>query len=63
MFISIYHALAGAGGAVSDIGAALIAFFATITDYTLWRSLGWMLLGIALIGGGVVLWVKTEVKL
>lgn len=47
-------------GAITDVGAALIGFFSTITDYRMWRSLAWLLLGVASIIGGIVLWAKTR---
>lgn len=31
---------------VSDVAGSLAAFFATVTDYRMWRSLGWILLGL-----------------
>lgn len=34
---------------VTDTGAALATFFAVITDVTMWRSLGWIALGIVMI--------------
>lgn len=45
--------------AVTDTTNALVLFFATVTDYTMWRSVGWLLLGLALIGGGLALLAKT----
>lgn len=45
--------------AVTDTTTALVEFFATVTDYTMWRSVGWLLLGLALIGGGLALLAKT----
>jgi len=43
----------------TDVGIALLAFFEEITDYRLWRSLGWLLLGLLLTALGVVSWLKT----
>lgn len=43
---------------LSDVGIALAAFFAEITDYHLWRSLAWLALGVLMMGAGAVLWLK-----
>lgn len=48
-------------GGLSDVASMLFGFFDTITNGKMWRSLGWLLLGIALIVIGVTLWLKTEV--
>jgi FtsH-binding integral membrane protein len=39
------------------VGAVLTAFFGTITDGKMWRSLGWLLLGL-LIMGFALLWLS-----
>jgi hypothetical protein len=46
---------------ITDTTNALVLFFATITDYTMWRSIGWLLLGLALIGGGLALLAKSAI--
>ena len=43
----------GAQG-VDRVAAVLAAFFATLTDGKFWRSLGWLLLGLVLLGIGIV---------
>lgn len=53
--------IAGAVSGLTDTGSALIAFFTTVTDYRMWRSLGWLLLGIVLIGAGLALAAKDTV--
>lgn len=53
--------LSGVVSGLTDTGSALIAFFTTVTDYRMWRSLGWLLLGIVLIGAGLVLAAKDTV--
>lgn len=45
---------------LTDVGVTLVAFFAELTDYRLWRSLAWLLLGIILMTGGAVIWLKTS---
>lgn len=41
----------------SSIQNALSAFYDKLTDGKMWRSLGWLLLGVALMLLGVVLWI------
>lgn len=53
----IFKAMLGPFGQLSDIAAALVAFFSEITDFRMWRSLGWLLLGIVLLAGGLILWL------
>lgn len=66
-FTSILNALLGNGAAaagsggltgLSDTANALIAFFTTVTDYRMWRSFGWLLLGIGLIAAGLLILAK-----
>jgi hypothetical protein len=35
-----------------------LAFLGQLTDIRLWRSLGWVLLGIVVLGAGLLLWLK-----
>lgn len=52
----------GAGlSGLTDVGASLIAFFGSITDGAMWRSLGWLLLGVLLMAAGLGLWVRSGV--
>lgn len=44
-------------GGFSSVSNALTAFYRKVTDGKMWRSLGWLLLGIALIIAGLVLWI------
>jgi uncharacterized membrane protein len=54
--------LSGLGlSGLTDTAGVLVAFFATITDYRMWRSLGWLLLGILMIAGGLAMWAKDSV--
>lgn len=54
--------LSGLGlSGLTDTAGVLVAFFATITDYRMWRSLGWLLLGVVMIAAGLSLWLKGEV--
>ena len=60
-FTSLLTGLLGSGaGGLTDVGAGLIAFFETITDGALWRSLGWLLLGILTMAAGLSLWARAE---
>lgn len=43
----------------TDVGITLMAFFEEITDFRLWRSLGWLLLGLLMMVAGAVTWLKT----
>lgn len=58
-FESVFSSL-GLGGVV-DAGQALGAFFDTITNGRMWRSLGWLLLGVVLIIIGAAMWLRAEV--
>lgn len=57
------HAASAAEGAVENVSGfssvqnALSAFYDKITDGKMWRSLGWLLLGAALIITGIGLWI------
>jgi hypothetical protein len=50
--------LTGFASGLSDTANALVAFFTTITDYRMWRSLGWLLLGAGMITAGLLLLAK-----
>jgi hypothetical protein len=50
--------LGGFASGLSDTASTLVAFFTTITDYRMWRSLAWLLLGTGMIGAGVALLAK-----
>lgn len=60
-FSSIWGSIWSSGAALGDTASALVAFFQTITDYTMWRSLGWLILGIIMIALGVYSWSKETV--
>ena len=42
---------------IDEIGAVLEAFFDTISDGKMWRSVGWLLLGLVLTVFGIRLWL------
>jgi len=44
--------------AIGDVAAALEAFFSAITDAKMWKSLGWLLLGVAFLTMGILLWLR-----
>lgn len=50
--------LAGLEGIARILGD----FTSALTDGKLWRSLGWVFLGIAVLGAGLVLWLGREAK-
>lgn len=60
-FESLISALIPGLSGLSDVGSALVAFFDTITNGRMWRSLGWLLLGVVMMAAGLTLWLKTEV--
>jgi hypothetical protein len=43
---------------LAGIAGALAAFYHAVTDGKMWRSLAWILLGVALIITGIVLWMR-----
>lgn len=54
---------AGVGGAVSSFTSvqnALSAFYDKLTDGKMWRSLGWLLLGVILIISGVAMLIGEK---
>ncbi len=54
--------LSGLGlSGLTDTAGVLVAFFATITDYRMWRSLAWLILGVLMIAGGLTMWTKDAV--
>lgn len=49
-------------GAVTGLGATIGGFMAAVMDVTMWRSLGWLWLGMILMLWGVTLWRLGGVK-
>jgi|SRR6185437_14922195 len=47
---------------LSGIEAGFTGFFNVLTDGKMWRSLGWIALGILLLGMGVSIWLKLPQK-
>lgn len=45
-------------GNSAGLAEAVSAFFADVTSTAMWRSLGWLLLGVLMMIGGVAWWVK-----
>jgi hypothetical protein len=41
-----------------DVAAALKAFFSAVTDYKMWRSVAWIMLGLFLMVNGILLWLR-----
>jgi hypothetical protein len=59
-FSDALSALSPFGGAISgltDTGEAVIAFFTAVTDGKMWRSLGWLFLGIFLFFFGLYMFL------
>lgn len=52
----------GAGINFSSVQNALTAFYRAVTNGKMWRSLGWLLLGLVLIIMGAALWIKGSVS-
>lgn len=50
---------AAAGGSVGGLFAPFVAFFGTITDGRMWRSFGWLILGVLLMVFGINLWLHN----
>jgi UDP-N-acetylmuramyl pentapeptide phosphotransferase/UDP-N-acetylglucosamine-1-phosphate transferase len=58
--VSAFQSLAGltgTEGVVAEIGTVWL----TVTDYRMWRSLGWLLLGITMIIIGFVIWNRHAI--
>jgi len=47
---------------LSGIEAGFTGFFNVLTDGKMWRSLGWIALGIVLLAMGISLWLKLPQK-
>ena len=50
-------AASNAVGGVNGLGQAVTAAWTNLRDYKMWRSLGWLLLGIVLMFLGVAWWI------
>lgn len=49
--------------ALGQIAAAIRAFFDAITDAAMWRSIGWIFLGMWMIWVGIMLWLRVPQKM
>lgn len=45
---------------IQQIGAAFESFYRILTDGKMWRSLGWIILGLIFIISGIFLWLKNS---
>lgn len=45
---------------LAAIAAALAKFVGYLGDVAMWRSLGWLLLGVIMVIAGILLWLKKE---
>lgn len=64
MWDSIVSALQGIMGipdSVSKTAGVFSTAWATVTDFRMWRSLGWLLLGVVLIIIGFVIWNRHAI--
>jgi hypothetical protein len=50
------------GATFVDVAHALAAFYDKITDYKMWRSLGWLMLGLVLMIVGLALLLRRTVS-
>lgn len=46
---------------IDEVAAVLKAFYNAVTDGKLWRSLGWVVLGLAILGAGIALFFKKQI--
>jgi len=56
--------ISGTGGAMSSINDAVSltkAMWLNVSDYRMWRSLGWVLLGIVMMILGFVVWNRKAI--
>lgn len=54
--------LGGLLSGIGEVGAVFKAFFSQVTKLTMWRSLGWCVLGVLLIVAGVAGWARSQVS-
>jgi hypothetical protein len=62
---SASDALASAGGAMSSLNDSISfakAVWLNISDFRMWRSLGWLLLGVLLMILGFVVWNRKAIE-
>ena len=50
--------LAADVGQIADIASSLEAFYSAVTDAKMWKSLGWLLLGVLFLTAGIMLWLR-----
>ena len=51
----------GAISALADPLSFLKAVWLNVSDYRMWRSLGWLVLGIIIMGAGIAMWSKKAI--
>ncbi len=47
---------------IERLAAVIEAFFKVLTNFKMWRSLGWLVLGLILMLAGILLWLKIPQK-
>ena len=57
-----FAAANGGVQSLGDVATVLEGFVGAVTDGTMWRSLGWLLLGIVLMLFGLKLWIGGSMR-
>ena len=60
--LKFFSQVTDVSGALSGIGGVFGGIFSAMTDVTMWRSLGWLFLGVLLMWWGILLWAKVPQK-
>lgn len=59
--VATLEGILGIGDSASKAAGVFSTAWATVTDFRMWRSLGWLLLGIVLIIIGFVIWNRHAI--
>jgi hypothetical protein len=46
----------------ADLAKVIAAAFTTVLNPKMWRSFGWLMLGLVLIGLGLMFWLKAPIE-
>jgi hypothetical protein len=55
--LGIFNGVADTPHAIDEVASGLAGFFEMVTDKFMWRSLGWIILGVITLFSGLVLWM------